>query len=109
MVHARFLFLLFALFGISFTTAASKEDSAQHRRFLKETTYLQGRQLLQGSCGQCPDAATARSTCSAVAASQLNSVRADLISKCSSVDVDPKQCCTLYGTSSWSSYVACAW
>jgi hypothetical protein len=106
--------VLLALFSSLPTATASKLPlkSVLNRRLLQgSTTTLEGsklhsRQLLQ-SCSSCPAAAGA--TCSAASASQLNTIRADLISKCSSSGFSTSKCCALYGTSNWDTYAACAW
>lgn len=107
-----FLALMLGLFSALPTGTASPAKPIFHRRFLQDYTSLgsnnsHARHLLQ-SCSSCPATATASGTCSAASDSLLNTIRADLISKCSTTGFNPSRCCEIYTLSNWNTYAACA-
>ena len=103
--------LFFALMMALFSALPAKPTL--HRHFLQDCTFLgssnsHDRHLLQ-SCSSCPDTASASAICRTASASLLNTIRADLISKCSSIGFNPSRCCELYTSSNWNLYASCAW
>jgi hypothetical protein len=105
------LVLLVALASNAPTATASflTASPSLHRHLLHKRTASHTRRHLLQSCSSCPAASTASATCSAASASQLNTIRAELISKCSSTAFNSNQCCELYSSSNWNTILACAW
>lgn len=88
---------------------ADVRGSHRYRRQLIQEDYDGGgmRRLLQ--CNVCPPLAQARTTCSALSATELSTVRATLISNCATLAFSPSRCCALQQSSQWATYAACVW
>jgi hypothetical protein len=99
----RLLGVLLSLLAIAAgATAAGEATVPGGRRFMRERSLLQ-------SCDVCPSSSVATAACQAVSQSQVPTIRADLISRCSNVALNPARCCELYSSAQWSAYSGCAW